>query len=100
MEDLENLEDLKAKSQGGASIGGTALDRGFSLIECLVALLLMTTLMGFCYHSFQSFLMRHERARFLSSLKDALVFARSAAFFRHTTITLCGSHSHQKMSHA
>lgn len=70
--------------------------RGFSLIECLIVMLLTIALMGFCYHSFQGFLMRAERARILSSLKEALTFARSTAFFQNTTVTLCGSHSHQK----
>lgn len=72
------------------------LGHGFSLIECLIIILITTTLMSFCYNSFQGFLMRQERARFLSSLKEALTFARSTAFFKNSTVTLCGSHSHQR----
>lgn len=69
---------------------------GISLIELVIVISLLAWLMSAGYHAFQGYRMRQERTLCLSALKDALAFARSEAFFRNTTISLCGSHSQQK----
>lgn len=70
--------------------------KGFSLIELLVVVSILSFLMTMGYQGLQAFLMRQERTLVLSALKDALALARSEAFLRNTTITICGSHSLQK----
>lgn len=69
---------------------------GFSLIEYLMAMVLLCSILLAGHFVLQDFLIRQERTIFLSALKDSLEFARSEAFFRNKTITLCGSHSKQR----
>lgn len=71
-------------------------EQGLTLIELIVTIAITLLLLSSGYSSLQGYLMRQERALFLSDLKNTLAYARSRAFLDNTAFTLCGSLSKHK----
>lgn len=64
---------------------------GFSLIELLMALLILSLLAAVAGPSFQSTIQRGRLASSLSSIGDMLILARSEAVVRTKVVSACGS---------
>src|SRR5690554_2181702 len=82
---------LSSCTPGGLASGqpNQRSQRGLTLIELLVTLLVMILLIGWAAPSYQRMAARQEVAGEVLRLKTALSMTRSAAITRRAQVTLC-----------
>jgi type IV fimbrial biogenesis protein FimT len=71
---------------------------GFSLLELLITIVLISIISTLAFPSFQSFFMQSQSKTLATQLMQALHLARSEAMLRGITITLCQSADHTTCS--
>ncbi len=71
---------------------------GFSLLECLVVMLMIAILLTIAAPPFRNLLLRNQVTTVVNRLSNAIIFARSLAVKRHEVIAVCGSHDGKNCS--
>lgn len=67
------------------------MQRGFTLVECLISLALMVVILLLALPRYDNFLENTKEQLLSTQLLRAINLARSEAMLRNTTVSLCGS---------
>ncbi|WP_187806963.1 GspH/FimT family pseudopilin [Aquipseudomonas alcaligenes] len=66
-------------------------EQGFTLVELMVALVVMAILVGLAVPAFDNFVLRNRLRTFANSFSASAQLAKSEAMKRNSTVTLCKS---------